>query len=191
MAVVRVTCFRLVAHAPAYLPQKVAAAELILSIVKYASKGITASQTLFSMANMSTAAGVGALLREIYRFFISIGYTTEDTVHFPPHPPEVFQEAAYKANDLDENAINTLRFIPSPKSFPGRGEVELFYRAQPPCHGIPDFFGETRHPILPEFDVEEDFHDHLPPYMITLAFGKYEEGQTIVLDAQNSKATSL
>lgn len=136
---------------------------------------------------MPDNAEVASRLCDLYRFFVSIGYLSEDQVRWPPHSSEDLDIDDCRAKGYSDSAITLLQALPWPKNHFPDFVISLIRRSKAADYSDDEEVEGGRHPIQPDWDRDEEFLTLLPGHMITLSFGEWDEGLSVVLDADDGK----
>ena len=136
---------------------------------------------------MPDNAGIASGLSDLYRFFISKGYIRDDKIRWPPHSSETLSIEHCREVGYSESAVTLLQALPWLMGDQPECVVQLIPKSKAADYSSPWDVEGGRHPSLPDFDRNHDAVRLLPDQIITLSFGEFDDGLSVLLDADKGE----
>ena len=125
---------------------------------------------------------IAEALGRIYKFFVKIGYVTEEEMKWPPHSSADLDLDFARSQGLDENAIDLLQKIPWSTSF-----IKLELESYLINFSSNDDLQGSRHPDI-AFDYPDEYNPIAEGWLVSIAVYSQGEGVPISIDTRSGKS---
>lgn len=125
----------------------------------------------------------------LYKLFIDFSHIKEADISQPPHEQDTLDIQKCKTGGISDDAIALLKKLPWPRNAINH-EFHLIRKSQAVMYSDNVNIEPSRHPSHPEDDVTDMPDRFLPAHIITLSFGEYDEGFSIILDADDGRSNA-